>query len=162
MGLAVLSVAGPGRAWADDPLASGTRLGRPGHLVHSSDGTRVYRANGAPGITVLERGLRVLREIVTDEPVDLLALSQDGRWLYRISPRAAYLVQWPTLPTLLVPSLLIVSYVRLAWREEHEMEARFGEAYREYRRRVPGFVPALPLPVRQRGLDAREMATSGK
>lgn len=56
--------------------------------------------------------------------------------------------------------ILIVSYVRLAWREEREMEARFGEAYREYRKRVPGFVPALPLPVRER--DAREVAISRK
>ncbi|HKZ75980.1 MAG TPA: hypothetical protein VJ259_04895 [Actinomycetota bacterium] len=46
--------------------------------------------------------------------------------------------------------VLIVSYVSLAWREEREMEARFGEAYRAYRRRVPGFVPALPLPFGER------------
>lgn len=56
------------------------------------------------------------------------------------------LVQWPTLLTLVVAPVLFASYVRLAWREEREMEARFGEAYREYRKRVPGFVPALPLP----------------
>ncbi|MGH7318336.1 MAG: methyltransferase family protein [Candidatus Rokuibacteriota bacterium] len=56
------------------------------------------------------------------------------------------LVQWPTLPTLLMAPVLIIAYVRLAWWEEREMEARFGEPYRAYRRRVPGFVPALPLP----------------
>ncbi|OGL18950.1 MAG: hypothetical protein A3K12_10815 [Candidatus Rokubacteria bacterium RIFCSPLOWO2_12_FULL_71_19] len=47
--------------------------------------------------------------------------------------------------------VLVVAYVRLAWREEREMQARFGEAYREYRRRVPGFIPALPLPAGETG-----------
>lgn len=56
------------------------------------------------------------------------------------------LMQWPTIPTLVMAPVLVVAYVRLAWREERETEARFGEAYREYRRRVPGFIPALPLP----------------
>lgn len=96
-GLAALcfAVVASGRpAWAYDPLDPGTRVGRPGHIVHSHDGTRAYRANGAPrGISVLEPDtLRVLREIATDQPVDLVALSQDGRWLYGMSPRADHLV----------------------------------------------------------------------
>jgi uncharacterized FlaG/YvyC family protein len=51
-------------------------------------------ANGArQGIEVLDpRTLRVLREIPTGEPVDLVALSRDGRWLYEISPRADHMV----------------------------------------------------------------------
>lgn len=57
------------------------------------------------------------------------------------------LLQWPTILTLLMAPVLVVAYVRLAWREEREMEDRFGEAYRNYRRRVPGFIPAMPLPV---------------
>lgn len=58
-------------------------------------------------------------------------------------------------------SVLIVASVRLAWREEREMEAAFGAAYREYRRHVPGFVPALPLP-RTPARDARAIAMSRK
>lgn len=75
MGFAVLSLAGAERASAHDPLDPRTRIGKPGHVVHSHDGTRVYRANGAPkGISVLDaQTLGVLREIVTDEPVDLVA-----------------------------------------------------------------------------------------
>lgn len=52
------------------------------------------------------------------------------------------LIQWPTLLTLLMAPVLLASYVRLARKEERELEARFGEAYRAYRERVPAFMPA--------------------
>ena len=55
----------------------------------------------------------------------------------------AFNIQWPTLPTLLMAPVLIAMYVRLAWREERELEERFGEVYRAYRHRVPRFWPRL-------------------
>ena len=51
------------------------------------------------------------------------------------------LVQWPTLITLLMAPVLLITYYRLARREEQEMLARFGEAYREYARQVSAFFP---------------------
>ena len=51
------------------------------------------------------------------------------------------LIQWPTLLTLVMAPILLASYVRLARREERELEARFGEEYRVYREQVPGFIP---------------------
>jgi hypothetical protein len=39
--------------------------------------------------------------------------------------------------------VLIALYYRLARREERESEAAFGDAYREYRHRVPMFLPRL-------------------
>lgn len=53
------------------------------------------------------------------------------------------LVNWPTLPTLLMFPVLVVIYLRLARTEEEEALARFGEAYRVYREATPMFVPAL-------------------
>jgi len=35
------------------------------------------------------------------------------------------------------------AYVWLAWREEREMEEKFGEAYRIYASRTPRFFPRL-------------------
>lgn len=52
-----------------------------------------------------------------------------------------FLVQWPTLPTLLMAPILIARYVRLAKEEEQELESVFGEVCRNYRQRVPGFRP---------------------
>jgi len=51
------------------------------------------------------------------------------------------LIQWPTLITLLMAPVLLISYYRLARREEHEMLASFREGYREYARQVPAFFP---------------------
>jgi protein-S-isoprenylcysteine O-methyltransferase Ste14 len=51
------------------------------------------------------------------------------------------LIHWPTIPTLVLFPVIVWAYVRLARREERETTAHFGEAYREYQRRVPGFIP---------------------
>jgi methanethiol S-methyltransferase len=64
------------------------------------------------------------------------------------------LIQWPTLLTLLMAPVLLVSYVRLARREERELEACFGEAYRVYQEQVPGFMPLWRVSHRQGGLPA--------
>ena len=53
------------------------------------------------------------------------------------------LVQWPTLPTLVMWPVLIVAYLRLARREEREALERFGSAYIEYAKRTPAFLPKL-------------------
>ena len=54
---------------------------------------------------------------------------------------AGFLLQWPTLLTLVMFPVLVIVYLRLARKEERLMDAEFGEAYAAYRRQVPGFVP---------------------
>ena len=54
-----------------------------------------------------------------------------------------FLLQWPTLVTLLMFPILIVMYVRLARREEGEVRAQFGAAWDAYAADVPSFVPRL-------------------
>jgi protein-S-isoprenylcysteine O-methyltransferase Ste14 len=54
-----------------------------------------------------------------------------------------FLLQWPTLATLLMFPVLTGMYVRLARAEERHVIERFGEAYLAYARRVPAFVPRL-------------------
>ncbi|MDO8347300.1 MAG: isoprenylcysteine carboxylmethyltransferase family protein [Rugosibacter sp.] len=52
-----------------------------------------------------------------------------------------FLLQWPTLVTLVMFPVLVAVYVRLARREEAEVQAEFGAAYREYQARTPAFIP---------------------
>lgn len=54
---------------------------------------------------------------------------------------AGFLLQWPTLLTLLMFPVLVIVYLRLARKEERLMDAEFGVAYAAYRREVPGFIP---------------------
>lgn len=52
-----------------------------------------------------------------------------------------FLLQWPTLITLVLYPVFLWAYARLARREEHDSLARFGEAYAAYMREVPAFIP---------------------
>ena len=54
-----------------------------------------------------------------------------------------FLLQWPTLVTLIMFPILVYMYVRLAMQEERDSEARFGEAWHEYAARTPRFIPRL-------------------
>lgn len=58
-----------------------------------------------------------------------------------------FLLQWPTLPTLVMYPVLLLAYTRLARREERESLARFGDAYAAYMREVPAFVPRRRRPM---------------
>ena len=52
-----------------------------------------------------------------------------------------FLIQWPTIPTLIMFPVLVAIYSRLARREETEAFERFGELYAQYAREVPRFIP---------------------
>ena len=60
---------------------------------------------------------------------------------------AGFLLQWPTLATLVMFPILLVVYRRLAIREERELAARFGQGWQRYAAQTPRFVPHLhPTP----------------
>jgi protein-S-isoprenylcysteine O-methyltransferase Ste14 len=61
-----------------------------------------------------------------------------------------FLLQWPTLPTLVMFPILVYMYVRLAKREEEEVALDFGPAYEAYRDVTPAFVPGLTAGRRRR------------
>ncbi len=56
-----------------------------------------------------------------------------------------FLLQWPTLPTLVMFPILAYVYVRLARREEEEALSAFGEVYRVYMQNTPAFLPRVRL-----------------
>lgn len=57
-----------------------------------------------------------------------------------------FLLQWPTLVTLVMFPILVFMYARLATREEADMIVQFGDEYRAYARRTPRFFPKLGGP----------------
>ena len=58
-----------------------------------------------------------------------------------------FLIQWPTLITLIMFPILMTMYVRLARREEREALADFGDAYARYAATTPAFFPRRPQTV---------------
>lgn len=52
-----------------------------------------------------------------------------------------FLLQWPTLVTLIMFPILVTMYVRLARREEKEVAEEFGDQYRRYAAGTPAFLP---------------------
>jgi protein-S-isoprenylcysteine O-methyltransferase Ste14 len=57
-----------------------------------------------------------------------------------------FLLQWPTLLTLVMFPVLVMVYIRLARREETLVIQEFGDEYRRYRARTPAFIPRLRDP----------------
>lgn len=56
-----------------------------------------------------------------------------------------FLLQWPTLPTLVMFPILAFMYIRLALHEEKIAEAEFGDEYRRWAAVTPRFFPRLNL-----------------
>ena len=52
-----------------------------------------------------------------------------------------FLLQWPTLVTLIMYPILVVMYALLARKEESEMTRNFGQEYEAYAVRTPRFIP---------------------
>ena len=96
------------------------------------------------GFIILSAAWKVLYEA---QRTGTLALS--GPYSYVRHPQYAgfilimlgFLLQWPTLVTLIMFPILVSMYVRLARREEHEVLSEFGDEYRRYADRTPAFFP---------------------
>ena len=94
-------------------------------LIMSQGWRRIHQAKG---------------ELVTD---GVYARVRHPQYLGLFILIASLLVQWPTILSVAMAPVLIVTYVRLARREELELEAQFGDAYLDYKANVPTFFPRL-------------------
>jgi protein-S-isoprenylcysteine O-methyltransferase Ste14 len=66
------------------------------------------------------------------------------QYLGFIAVMVGFLLQWPTIPTLVMFPVLLVVYSRLARAEEREVAAKFGPAWSAYAAAVPRFIPRRP------------------
>lgn len=100
------------------------------------------------GFLVLSASWRILYKAQTTK-----TLATTGPYSYIRHPQYAaftmimlgFLLQWPTIPTLIMFPILVATYARLSMREERDVENEFGEAYRVYAARTPRFFPHLSL-----------------
>jgi protein-S-isoprenylcysteine O-methyltransferase Ste14 len=98
------------------------------------------------GFVLLSGAWRVLYEaqrqhrLATSGPY---AYVRHPQYLGFILIMVGFLVQWPTLLTLLMFPVLVVMYVRLARHEEGEVRADFGDAYDRYAAKTPAWIPHL-------------------
>lgn len=81
-------------------------------------------------------------------------LATTGIYAYMRHPQYAafiiimlgFLLQWPTLPTLIMFPILTFMYVRLALKEEKAVETEFDDEYRRWAAVTPRFIPRLSKP----------------
>lgn len=52
-----------------------------------------------------------------------------------------FLLQWPTIPTLVMFPILVLMYWKLAQKEEIDTREAFGKKYEHYMASVPAFIP---------------------
>jgi protein-S-isoprenylcysteine O-methyltransferase Ste14 len=91
------------------------------------------------------------------------ALATNGPYTYVRHPQYVafvvimfgFLLQWPTLVTLIMFPILTWAYVRLAQREERDVRVEFGEAYARYAATTPAFVPRFGRRYRRDAQRAR-------
>jgi protein-S-isoprenylcysteine O-methyltransferase Ste14 len=97
------------------------------------------------GFIVLAKAWRVLygaqkeQRLATTGPYARVRHPQYGAFVVIMF---GFLLQWPTIVTLVLFPVLVVLYVRLAKREERDALAEFGEAYAAYAARTPRFFPS--------------------
>lgn len=115
------------------------------------------------GFTVLSNAWEILYKAQKQR-----RLAQRGIYTYIRHPQYlafiliifGFLVQWPTLITLIMAPILIWRYVRLAKLEELEMRKQFGSSYVIYLKRTPAFVPSLNMVIdklRAQGAKSKKM-----
>ncbi len=54
-----------------------------------------------------------------------------------------FLIQWPSISTVIMWPVLTFAYYRLAMREERDIEGQFGQEFLEYKKKVPAFIPTF-------------------
>jgi protein-S-isoprenylcysteine O-methyltransferase Ste14 len=79
-------------------------------------------------------------ELVTD---GIHSLSRHPQYAGFILMTFGLLVHWATLPLLVMWPVIVFQYYRLAKREELELEKEFGERFKEYKEKVPMFLPKI-------------------
>jgi len=98
------------------------------------------------GFVILYKAWKVLYEAQREHRLattGLYARVRHPQYIGFIAIMAGFLVQWPTLLTLLMFPVLVTMYVKLARREEREARKAFADTWDAYAARTPAFFPPM-------------------
>jgi protein-S-isoprenylcysteine O-methyltransferase Ste14 len=98
------------------------------------------------GFIVLGRAWTVLHKAQRDHKLattGAYAHVRHPQYVGFITIMVGFLLQWPTLLTLVMFPILVTMYVRLARREERDARATFGAEWDRYAANTPAFIPHL-------------------
>ena len=129
-----------------------------GHLWHTLFGWEInphydpfhllsYVFIGA-GFILLSSSWRVLhraqktRQLATSGPYRRVRHPQYAAFILIMF---GFLLQWPTILTIVMFPVLVYVYIRLARSEENWAIKEFGDEYQDYLQRTPAFLPTLRL-----------------
>lgn len=96
-----------------------------GYMLLSKGWTQIHAARGG---------------LVTD---GIYAYARHSQYTGLFLVIIGFLVQWPTLLTVLMAPILLFAYIQLAKGEEQRVRAEFGEIYENYARSTPAFFPPI-------------------
>ena len=133
-----------GRSLPDGVLWGHTLMGFFGHL-----GMYVGATLGVAGLAMILAGWRTIYKAYWSKDHGEGALVTGGIYRYIRHPQYAGLMlmslgmilDWATLPMMILFPVMAVVYYRLARREENDMIAEFGDEYRAYMKRTRRFIP---------------------
>ncbi len=124
-----------------------------GHLwvVVLGGSTLAWAVVMALSLTLMLMGYTLLSKGWTQIHAARGVLVTDGIYAYARHPQytglflviIGFLVQWPTILTVIMAPVLLFAYVHLAREEERRAEAEFAGEYNEYVRKTPAFFPPL-------------------
>ena len=116
--------------WQGDPHMS------PFHLA-----SYVFIAGGMWAIAAAWRVLWAAARAGTLATTGPYAWVRHPQYAGFLAVMVGFLLQWPTLPTLVMFPILVVVYRRLATAEERSVRAEFADAWDAYAAKTPRFIP---------------------
>ena len=133
-----------GRSLPDGVLWGHTLIGSYGHL-----GMVIGAALGITGVVLILAGWRTIYKAYWSKDRGEGALVTGGIYRYIRHPQytglmlmsLGMILDWATLPMLILFPIMAAVYYRLARREENDMIAEFGDEYRAYMKRTRRFIP---------------------
>ncbi len=85
------------------------------------------------GLALIIMGWRKIHKaegLVTD---GIYRYSRHPQYLGILLITSGFIIQWPTILTVIMWPVLVIMYIHLAKKEEKEMEEKFGEEFRKYK-----------------------------